>query len=73
MDYLYFLIPSPLYPFPHILFPSGNHQNALHIHDSVSVILVHYICFLDSIVDRFVFFAISLFIVLIFFFLNKSL
>ena len=32
---LNFLIPSPLRPFPHIRLPSGNHQNSLHIHDSV--------------------------------------
>ena len=71
--YLYFLIPSPLYPFPHSPLPSGNHQNILCIHDSISFILVCLVCFLDSIVDRFVFFAILLFIILIFFFLYKSL
>ena len=70
--YLYFLIPSPLHPFPHTPFPSGNHQNALHIRNSVSV-LVCLVCFLDLIVDRYVFFAILLFIVLMFFFLSKSL
>ena len=32
--YLYFLIPSPFCPFPHTTLLSGNHQNALHIHDS---------------------------------------
>ena len=41
---------------PHLL-PFGNHQNALHIHDSVSL-LVCLVCFLDSIVDRYVFIAI---------------
>ena len=29
--YLYFLIPSPLHPFPHMPFPFGTHQNSLHI------------------------------------------
>ena len=33
--YLYFLIPSPLHPFPYSPLPSDNHQNTLHIHDSV--------------------------------------
>lgn len=27
--YLYFFIPSPLHPFPHIHLPTGNHQNTL--------------------------------------------
>ena len=58
---------------PHRI-PSGKHQNALCIHDSVSTLLVGLVCFLDSIVNRYVFIAILLFIVLIFsFFLNKSL
>ena len=69
--YLYFLIPSPPHPFPHISFPSGNHQNNLCVHDSVSI-LVCFACFLDSIVDRFVLIAILLFTVLIYLFLNKS-
>ena len=60
---------SPIPPH-HLLF--GNHQNALYIHDSDSV-LVCLVCFLDSIVDKYVFFDILLSIVLIFFFLNKSL
>ena len=55
----------------------GNNQNALCIHDSASVcffFLFCFLCFLDSIVDRYVFIATLLFIVLIFFFfLNKSL
>ena len=68
--YLYFLIPSLLHPFPTPL-PSDNHQNDLCVHDSVSV-LVCLFCFLDSVVDRYVFIAILLFIVLIFSFLNKS-
>ena len=68
--YLYFLIPSPLHPFLHNRLLPGNHRNALLIHDSVSV-LVYLVCFLDSIVDRYVFIAILLFIVLILFFLKK--
>ena len=72
ITYLYFLIPSPLHPFSPTLLPSGNNQNVLRIHDSVSVILVCLVCFLYLIVDMYVF-AILFFIVLIFFFLNKSL
>ena len=63
------LTSSPIPPHP---LSSGNHQNTLHIHDSVSVLLVCLVCVLDSIVDRYVFIAILLFIVLIFFF-NVSL
>ena len=66
--YLCFLISSPLHLFSHTCLPSGNHQNTL----CVSVLLVCLVCFLDSIVGRFVFFAILLFIVLIFF-LSKFL
>ena len=54
---LYFLIPSALHSFPDPPCSSDNHQNALHIHDSISV-LVCLVCFLDSIVDRYVFLAI---------------
>ena len=63
---LYFLIPSPLHPFP----PAPSHLATMkhfpRIHDSVSV-LVHLVCFLDSTVDRYIFIAILLFVVLIFF------
>ena len=65
---LYPLTSSPLPPQP-----SGNHQNALCTHDSVSVVLVCLVCFLDSTVERYVFIAILLFLVLIFFSLNKPL
>ena len=65
--YLYFLIPSPLQPFPHTCLPSGKHQSTLTIHDSVSVLLGCLVYFLESIVDRYVLIAILLFIVLIFF------
>ena len=70
---LYILIPSPLHSFPYTPLLSGNHQNAFCTHNSVSVLLVCLVCFLDSIVHRYVFLANLLFIVLIFFFLNKSL
>ena len=71
--YLYFLILT-LHPWPYIpSFLSGNHQNILCIHDSFSVLLVCLVCFLHAITDLYVF-AILLFIVLIIlFFLNKSL
>ena len=62
------LFPSPLHALSHTPFSSGNHQDALHIHDSVSVLLVCIVYVLDSIVERYVFFAIVLFIALIFFF-----
>ena len=71
--YLYFLIPSPLHPFSPTPLPSGNHQNVFCIYDSTSVLPVCLVCFLDSIVHRYIFFAILLFIVLIFYFLSKSL
>ena len=70
---LYFLIPSPLHPFPQTPLPFGNHPNILHIRDSVSVLFC-VVRFLDSVVDRYMFIAILMCIVLIFFFfLNKSI
>ena len=72
-NYLFVLLnplaSSPIPPHP---LPAGNHQNALCIHESVSV-LVCLVCFLDSIVDRYVFIAFLVFIVLTFFSINKSL
>ena len=63
------LTSSPIPPQP---LPSGNHQNALCIHDSVSVLL-SLVCSLDSIIDTYAFIDILLFTVLIiFFFLNYS-
>ena len=50
-------------------FPSDNHQNVLCIYDCVSVLLV---CLLDSIVNRYVFVTILLFIFLIFFLLTED-
>ena len=70
--YLYFLIPSALHPFSPTPSPSGSHQNTLHIHDSLSVVLVCLVCFLDSIFDRYVFTAILLFILIFIFFFCKS-
>ena len=56
-NYLFvLLIPLTSSPIPPPSLSSGNHQNALCIHDSVSVMLVSLVCFLDSIVDRFMFF-----------------
>ena len=69
---LYILIPSPLHSFPLYLSPCGNHQSPLPIRNSVPVLRVCLVCFLDSIVDRHIFSAILLFIVLILF-LSKSL
>ena len=63
---LYFLIPSPLHPFPYTPLPSGNNQNTLCVYDSVCV-LICLVCFLGSIIDRYFLFGILLFTVLIFF------
>ena len=49
---------SPIPPFPP---SSGNHQNALCVHDTVSVLVC--LVFLDSIVDRYVFIAILLLLI----------
>ena len=65
-NYLFVLNPLTSSPIPPLPFPSGNHQNTLRIHDSVSVLLVCLVCFLDSVVDRYEFICILSFIVLIF-------
>ena len=55
-NYLFVLLnPLTSSPIPPHL-PSGRHQNTFYIHDSVSV-LVCLVCFLDSIVDRYVFYC----------------
>ena len=74
-NYLFVLLnPLTSSPIPPQPLPSSNLQKALRIHDSVSVLLVCLVCLLDSIVDKYLFIAILLFIVLIpFFYLNKSL
>ena len=54
---------------------SGSHQNVLYylwVCFCVSVLLVSLFCFLDSIVDRYVFMAILLFIFFILFFFLKE-
>ena len=63
-NYLFVLL-NPLTSSPFIPLPPGNQQNALCIHDSVSV-LVCLVYFLESVIDRYVFIAILLFTVLIF-------
>ena len=70
-NYLFVLHPLTSSSSPLHIPPSGNHQNTLCIHDSVSLLLVCLVCFLESTVNTFVFFAILLFIVLIFFFLTS--
>ena len=69
-----FVLLNPLTssPIPLYSLPSGIHQNALHNHDSVSVLLACLVYILDSVVDRYVFIAILLFILLIFFSLKCS-
>ena len=52
--HLYFLIPSPPHPFSYPTPIGQPSKGSPQIHDSVSV-LVCLICFLDSIVDRYVF------------------
>ena len=54
--YWYFIL-SPVHPLPHTSVPSGNHQEAVCTHDSVSVLRVCLVCVLDSIVHRHVFFC----------------
>ena len=55
-NYLFVLLnPLTSSPILSFLLPSGNRQNT-HIHDSVSV-LICLVCFLDSIIDRYVFFC----------------
>ena len=72
-DYQIVLNPLNFSPITSNLYPSGNHQNTICIHASVSVLFVFLVCFLDSIVHKYVFIAILLFIILTFSFLNKSL
>ena len=61
---------SPILPLP---LSTDNLPNDLHIYDSVSVLYVCLVCFLDLTVDSCEFIGILIFIVLILFFLNKSL
>ena len=59
------IVPSPL--------PADNPPNDLHIYDTGSVLLVFFVCVLNSVVDSCEFIVILMFLVLTFFFLNKSL
>ena len=71
---LYFMIPVPLPPFFPLPFPADNPPNDPHTCDSVPVLVVCLVCFcfLGLAVDSCEF-VILMFIVLIFFLLNKSL
>ena len=71
--HLCFLFPVPFPPFSPLRLPTGNSPYDFHFCDSV-LVLVCLVCFcLDSVVDSCEFVVISLFIFLIFFFLDKSL
>ena len=71
---LCFLIPAPFPLFVPFSFPADNPPHDFHIYDSVPVLIVCLVCFfLHCVVDNCKFIAILIFIVLIFFFLNKSL
>ena len=70
---LCFLIPAPFHPFSPFPLPANNPPNDLHIYDSAPALLVCVVCFLDTHADSGEFIAILMFIVLIFFFLNKPL
>ena len=70
-----FLNPAPFPPVSPLLLPADNPANNLHIYDTVPVLVVYLdgfsFYFLDLIVDSCEFVVILIFIVLIFFFLNK--
>ena len=72
---LCFLFPVPFPPFSSFPLPADNPPNDLHLYHSVPVLVVCLVCFcfLNSVVDSCEFVVILMFIVLIFFFLNKSL
>ena len=69
---LCFLIPATFPPFAPFSLPTDIPPNNLHIYDSVPVLLVCLVCYLDSIIDSCEFIAILMFVVLIFFFLYNS-
>ena len=73
--HLFFLFPVPFPPFSSLPFPAYNPQCDLHFCYSVPILAVCLVCFcfLGSIVDSCEFVVILLFIVSIFFFLDKSL
>ena len=58
------LNPAPLPPPP---LPDDKSPDDLHIYDSVPVLLVGLVCYLDSNIDSCEFIAILMFVVLIFF------
>ena len=58
-----FFNPFTFSPIPQDCLPTGHHSNVLHFYDSVSVLQVCLVCFLDSIVDSYVFVAIVIVIV----------
>ena len=72
---LWFLIPVLIPPFSPFFLPTDNPPNDLHIYDSVPILVVCLVCFcfLGSVVDSCEFVIIIMFIVLVLFFLNKSL
>ena len=74
---LCFLTPAPFLLFSSLSLPANNPPNDLHIYDSVPVLVVCLVCFcfhfLGSVIDNCEFVVILLFIILIIFFLNKSL
>ena len=70
---LCFLIPVPFPSFSPFPLPTDNPPNHLHIYDSVPLLVVCLVCFLDSVVDSCEFVPLLIFIVLIFFFLHKCL
>ena len=71
--HLCFLFPASFPLFSPFHFPADNRPNDLRIYDSVPVLLVCLVCFLDSLVDSCEFVVILMFTVLIFFFLYSSL
>ena len=71
--HLCFLFPLPFYPLPLLPHPANNSPCSLHFYDSVPVLVVCLVCYLDSIIDSCEFIAILVFIILIFFFLHNFL
>ena len=74
---LCFLIPVHFPSFSSFPLSADNPPDDLHTYDSVSVMIVCLLyfcfCFIDSVVDSYGFVVILMFIVLIFFFLSKSI